>query len=87
MVLGDVDYVYANITSAIACPPTQAQFLEVLNTGLCDQSFRGFYIVWVGQFLSTSCLFVAAVATLISRVSEFSVRASDTGVAVKVTEV
>lgn len=62
VVLGDVDYVYANITSAIACPPTQAQFLEVLNTGLCDQSFRGFYIVWVGQFLSTSCLFVAAVA-------------------------
>lgn len=50
-----------NITAAIDCPPTQAQLNDVLNNGLCDQSFRGLYTIWVGQYISVTCLFLTTI--------------------------
>ncbi len=60
-VFHSIDVVFANITTSIACPPLQAQFQDVLNTGLCEQSFRGLYTIWVGQFVSTACLLAATI--------------------------
>lgn len=57
-VMTDINQTLANATTQIACPPTQSEFNDVLQTGLCDQAFEGVYYIWIGQYISTSMLLV-----------------------------
>lgn len=55
------EYVLTNITTEISCPPTQSQILDLLQTNVCDQTFRGFYVIWIGQYLSSGLLLLTTI--------------------------
>ena len=46
---------YSDINAQIACPPLYNQISEVLETGLCDQVFQGFFVIWLSQYVSNAC--------------------------------
>jgi hypothetical protein len=50
-----------DISAEIACPPIQSQLSDVLETGLCTQFFQGIYTIWLGMYITISCLFVASI--------------------------
>lgn len=58
----DINAIFANISTAIECAPTQNQFNLVLNHGLCDQGFRGFYMIFASQYLCATMLFICTIA-------------------------
>lgn len=65
-VLRKVDVTLVNITTELACPPTQSQLVNLLENGLCDKVFKGVYTIWIGQYFSTgSLLFTTIVIALI----------------------
>ena len=39
------------------CPPLQSQVSDVLENGLCDLTFQGIYVVWIGQYVTTAFVF------------------------------
>jgi hypothetical protein len=55
-VLNEVSYTLTNITSELVCPPTQQQISNLFETGICTKIFRGFFLIWIGQYLSTAFL-------------------------------
>mmetsp|Transcript_33867 Transcript_33867/g.49181 ORF Transcript_33867/g.49181 Transcript_33867/m.49181 type:complete len:521 (-) Transcript_33867:442-2004(-) len=59
--MNDVLDTYADINTQIACPPLENQISEVLETGLCDQVFQGFYAIWLSQYVSNACLFFVTI--------------------------
>jgi hypothetical protein len=50
-----------NITDQTSCPPTNDQLLQVLETGICTQSFQGIFLIWIGQYTTTSLLLFATI--------------------------
>jgi hypothetical protein len=57
MINGTLNSVYAELY----CPPIQAEMSDLLETGLCEQGFEGIYTIWLGQYISVSCLFVVTI--------------------------
>lgn len=55
------EVILTNITTEISCPPTQSQLVDLLQSGLCDQTFKGFYVVWIGQYISAGLLLFTAI--------------------------
>jgi hypothetical protein len=51
------------------CPPIQENIATVLQSGLCDYSFQGIYVIWIGQYVTTS--FVLFVTIVISYMYQF----------------
>lgn len=50
-----------NITAASTCAPLNAQANSVLQQGLCTQTFQGFFIIWISQYVTAASLFVLAI--------------------------
>jgi hypothetical protein len=51
----------SNITSEVSCTPTYNQLVDVIETGLCDQSFQGIFTIWIGQYLSVSLMLLVTI--------------------------
>lgn len=49
------------ISANIVCPPIQSELSDVLQTGLCTQGFEGIYTIWLGNYITISCLRVATI--------------------------
>jgi hypothetical protein len=62
----EIDYVFNNITMLLDCPPVQSEFQDVLNTGLCDQFYRGFWSIWISQNLTTTFVLVCTLIVCIT---------------------
>lgn len=54
-----------SIGNATSCPPLQAQVNEVVETGLCKDSFIGLFVIWVSQFITVLTLFSVTVVVSI----------------------
>lgn len=50
--------IIANLTE---CSPTQEQVLSVLNDGVCDEYFNGFFRIWLSQYISAACLLLCTI--------------------------
>lgn len=55
-----------SITNATACEPIQAQADNVLQSGLCYNSFIGVFIIWVSQYVTAATLFLLTVVVSIT---------------------
>jgi hypothetical protein len=47
------------IKNVAACPPLQHEINNVLHSGLCYNTFVGFFIIWLSQFWTAIALFVS----------------------------
>lgn len=56
-VMANIDAIFSNITALTSCQPTQEQALSVLNNGLCDDTVKGIYTIWLGMFVCAAALF------------------------------
>jgi hypothetical protein len=50
-----IEGVFSSINAEIFCPPLNSQLADVLQTGLCQQVFLGFYSIWISQYTSNAC--------------------------------
>lgn len=50
-----IEGVFSSINQEIVCPPVNSQLVDVLQTGLCEQVFLGFYSIWLSQYSSNAC--------------------------------
>lgn len=60
-VVNNITAIISNINIEIECPPIESQITNVLNNGVCDHTFSGIYSIWLGQYISTSCLFMCTI--------------------------
>ena len=66
--IDSIDKKFSDITELSECKPTEQELESVINTGLCDKSFRGIYDIWLGQYLAATLLFLLMIlATLCFR--------------------
>ena len=63
--LTDVVYNLDNITLSSACPPFQQQADIVLNTAICDDFFKGTFLIWVSQYVVSGSIFILLVVSSI----------------------
>lgn len=59
--MAHITQIFGNITALTACQPTQQQALGVLNDGLCDDTVKGIYTIWLGMFVCAAALFACSV--------------------------
>lgn len=59
--LDAINSTVVSINTEIACPPLQDQLEHVLNDGLCDESFKGLFLIWLGQYICTGLLLAASI--------------------------
>ena len=62
----NINAIFRNITSLIACEPNQQQAQSVLNDGLCNDTFKGIYTIWLGQFVCAAALLFCAILAAFS---------------------
>lgn len=62
-VLVNVQSVLTNVTSTIVCPPTQNQLLNLLQDNLCDTSFQGLYLSWLGIYVTSGLLLLLVIVS------------------------
>jgi len=62
LVFNQIDNVFVHIQALIACPPNQAEVLSVLNDGMCGDTFKGVFVIWLGMFACAGGLFFMSVA-------------------------
>jgi len=62
LVFNQIDIVFVHIQALIACPPNQAEVLSVLNDGMCGDTFKGVFVIWLGMFACAGGLFFMSVA-------------------------
>jgi hypothetical protein len=60
-VLKTINTTLLSVEGEIACPPIQSQLADVIQTGLCEQSFEGIYSIWLGQYFSVSFIFLVTI--------------------------
>ncbi len=60
-IINNIQVVIANVTTETSCEPTYNQLVDVLETGLCEQSFQGIFTIWIGQYLTTSLMLVTTI--------------------------
>lgn len=60
-ILDVINSTVININGEIACPPIQDQLNNVLEDGVCDKSFKGLFLIWLGQYLSTALLLATTI--------------------------
>eukprot|EP01038_Epipyxis_sp_PR26KG_P005767 gene5767-7963_t len=49
----------ANVT---ACPPTQNQLVTLLQNGICNDTFKGFFTIWLSQLICGLFLFFVTIS-------------------------
>lgn len=52
---------YVYIVNNTQCPAIQSSFDSFSETNLCGDTFLGFYIIWLSQYLTAGCLFMMTV--------------------------
>lgn len=60
-ILRAIDNVVTVALGQSTCPPIQNQFNEVFETSICKHGLEGIYAVWLGLFVSVSCLFITSI--------------------------
>lgn len=61
-----IDQVFSNITDLSSCSPNQEQLDSVLQDGLCTDTFKGIYVVWLAQFVCAAGILVCTVVVSIA---------------------
>ena len=61
LVVDDIEGVINDVNAQIICNPTQYQVQQVLESGLCQDSFRGIYTIWLTQYVSAALLLVTTI--------------------------
>eukprot|EP01040_Poterioochromonas_malhamensis_P008636 gene8636-9346_t len=44
-----------------ACPPIQNHIEDILEDSLCDNGFQGIYVIWLGQYVTNSCVLLTTI--------------------------
>ncbi len=64
--INQINYVFHDITGLLDCPPLQSEFQDVLNTGLCDQMYKGFWSIWISQNITTALVLICTLVVCIT---------------------
>jgi hypothetical protein len=64
--MNQIQLIFGNMTSLLACQPTQDEALNVLHDGLCGDVFKGMWVIWLGMFVCGACLLIASIATALA---------------------
>lgn len=43
------------------CPPIQNHIEDILEDSLCDNGFQGIYVIWLGQYVTNSCVLLTTI--------------------------
>lgn len=60
-VVTSIDGVINNVIGELGCSPTQYQVQQVLESGLCQDSYRGIYTIWLTQYVTAALLLVITI--------------------------
>jgi len=57
-----IDGIFNAVQGLIACPPNQDQLLKVLNDGMCGDTYKGLWVIWLCMFVCAGGLFAVTVS-------------------------